>query len=693
MLFTPDGGTLLSGTSDFLKVWKWAQSALGAAVDVSWTKLADLSMHEGKLLGASVQNSFVGVWVVDLNRVELFHSGAERGPGGGGDARGERRARSPRQRRRRSRIRRVAAAAEAASRARGTPNPPPRWIRMGTPWTRTVAAARARRRAGLDANKMARGEERRRAAVAPNQGRHERQLRGGARHRRRPTREGEPSRGVRQTPTPTCGRDGSYPTRARRTVGARDTGRPRGPSSSSSVAEELDDDVSLPGSDAGSKDSLEAEGARDELGRRFVDGSFASPAAARVVARPRVSPRSPRQTTATSRRSDPPRSRRTRGSSTSPKRTRARARTRRSRRPWRARGWNARARRTEASAAPSRIESRRIRVTTPVRSPRSGSSGSGSSGFESERESGSGSDGRRDDRARARPRRDDATDAPGAADTPDAPPDASGTPSFRDPSASDAGDLVERRDGFGLFFVSPRRARRAARVAATPRGRVRGSRASERVGSRGGGGRFRRATVTLARRARSVDRRRRSRRGGGVDSRGDDSAVVDVCRGALESRTATNPGGDALTLELAAALVPRGAAAPPPHVAHADAALRFSRLVAGAFGDAMRGAASPTGRLGVDLAGEESGARGDGAEGAVGGERRVGGNRRGGGRVGAAREGTLGGAGRAVSEGDDEGHALDGDGSYAPETRFRHPYPSRARRDDGRVPVREREYG
>lgn len=103
---------------------------------------------------------------------------------------------------------------------------------------------------------------------------------------------------------------------------------------------------------------------------------------------------------------------------------------------------------------------------------------------------------------------------------------------------------------------------------------------------------------------------------------GDDSAVVDVCRGALESRTATNPGGDALTLELAAALVPL--AAPllrSPHVAHADAALRFSRLVAGAFGDAMRGAASPTGRLGVDLAGEERAARAGTARRALLGER------------------------------------------------------------------------
>jgi len=47
-------------------------------------------VHEGKLLGASVSNSFVGVWVVDLSRVEPFHSGKERGPGGGGTREGSR---------------------------------------------------------------------------------------------------------------------------------------------------------------------------------------------------------------------------------------------------------------------------------------------------------------------------------------------------------------------------------------------------------------------------------------------------------------------------------------------------------------------------------------------------------------------------------------------------------------------------
>jgi len=84
MLFTPEGDALLTGTSEFLKVWRWEPARCCDAVDVSWTKLADLSTHEGKLLGASCSNSFVGVWVVDLAKCEPFHSGKELGPGGGG---------------------------------------------------------------------------------------------------------------------------------------------------------------------------------------------------------------------------------------------------------------------------------------------------------------------------------------------------------------------------------------------------------------------------------------------------------------------------------------------------------------------------------------------------------------------------------------------------------------------------------
>ena len=35
-------------------------------MDVSWKNLKDLSVHDNKLLGANISNSFVGVWVVDL---------------------------------------------------------------------------------------------------------------------------------------------------------------------------------------------------------------------------------------------------------------------------------------------------------------------------------------------------------------------------------------------------------------------------------------------------------------------------------------------------------------------------------------------------------------------------------------------------------------------------------------------------
>ena len=50
---------------EFLKVWRWEPARCCGAPDVSWTKLADLSTHEGKLLGASLEQ-LRGVWVVDL---------------------------------------------------------------------------------------------------------------------------------------------------------------------------------------------------------------------------------------------------------------------------------------------------------------------------------------------------------------------------------------------------------------------------------------------------------------------------------------------------------------------------------------------------------------------------------------------------------------------------------------------------
>ncbi|EFJ23110.1 hypothetical protein SELMODRAFT_442850 [Selaginella moellendorffii] len=68
MGFNPDGRTIVSATQENLKVLSWEPLRYHDAVDVGWSKIADLSIHEGKLLGCSFNQSCVGVWVVDLTR-------------------------------------------------------------------------------------------------------------------------------------------------------------------------------------------------------------------------------------------------------------------------------------------------------------------------------------------------------------------------------------------------------------------------------------------------------------------------------------------------------------------------------------------------------------------------------------------------------------------------------------------------
>ncbi|KAL2635022.1 hypothetical protein R1flu_006501 [Riccia fluitans] len=75
MVFNPDGRALLCGMHESLKVMSWEPLRCHDVVDVGWSKLADLTVHEGKLLGASFQQSCVGVWVVDLMRVYPFQTG------------------------------------------------------------------------------------------------------------------------------------------------------------------------------------------------------------------------------------------------------------------------------------------------------------------------------------------------------------------------------------------------------------------------------------------------------------------------------------------------------------------------------------------------------------------------------------------------------------------------------------------
>ncbi|XP_020115278.1 katanin p80 WD40 repeat-containing subunit B1 homolog isoform X2 [Ananas comosus] len=72
MTFNPDGRTLLCGLHESLKVFSWEPIRCHDAVDVGWSRLSDLNVHDKKLLGCSFNQSCVGVWVVDLSRVEPY---------------------------------------------------------------------------------------------------------------------------------------------------------------------------------------------------------------------------------------------------------------------------------------------------------------------------------------------------------------------------------------------------------------------------------------------------------------------------------------------------------------------------------------------------------------------------------------------------------------------------------------------
>ncbi|XP_038995936.1 katanin p80 WD40 repeat-containing subunit B1 homolog KTN80.4-like isoform X1 [Hibiscus syriacus] len=72
LTFNPDGRTVLCGLHESLKVFSWEPIRCHDGVDVGWSRLSDLNVHEGKLLGCSYNQSCVGVWVVDISRIEPF---------------------------------------------------------------------------------------------------------------------------------------------------------------------------------------------------------------------------------------------------------------------------------------------------------------------------------------------------------------------------------------------------------------------------------------------------------------------------------------------------------------------------------------------------------------------------------------------------------------------------------------------
>ncbi|XP_022957041.1 katanin p80 WD40 repeat-containing subunit B1 homolog [Cucurbita moschata] len=72
LTFNPDGRTLLCGLHENLKVFSWEPIRCHDGVEVGWSRLSDLTVHEGKLLGCSYNQSCVGVWVVDITRTEPY---------------------------------------------------------------------------------------------------------------------------------------------------------------------------------------------------------------------------------------------------------------------------------------------------------------------------------------------------------------------------------------------------------------------------------------------------------------------------------------------------------------------------------------------------------------------------------------------------------------------------------------------
>lgn len=70
--FHPDGRTLLCGLNDGLKVYSWEPVICHDTIDMGWSTLGDLCIHEGKLLGCSYYQSSVGVWVADVSFMDPF---------------------------------------------------------------------------------------------------------------------------------------------------------------------------------------------------------------------------------------------------------------------------------------------------------------------------------------------------------------------------------------------------------------------------------------------------------------------------------------------------------------------------------------------------------------------------------------------------------------------------------------------
>eukprot|EP00238_Polyblepharides_amylifera_P000166 CAMPEP_0196573322 /NCGR_PEP_ID=MMETSP1081-20130531/3235_1 /TAXON_ID=36882 /ORGANISM="Pyramimonas amylifera, Strain CCMP720" /LENGTH=893 /DNA_ID=CAMNT_0041890983 /DNA_START=174 /DNA_END=2855 /DNA_ORIENTATION=- len=67
LAFHSSGTSLVAACPDHIKMWGWEPCRAEDYVDVSWSsKVADVAVHESKVLGCTLRESSVSVWVVDL---------------------------------------------------------------------------------------------------------------------------------------------------------------------------------------------------------------------------------------------------------------------------------------------------------------------------------------------------------------------------------------------------------------------------------------------------------------------------------------------------------------------------------------------------------------------------------------------------------------------------------------------------
>ncbi|GER36479.1 katanin p80 WD40 repeat-containing subunit B1 homolog [Striga asiatica] len=70
--FHPDGRTLFCGLDDSLKVYSWEPVICHDSIDMGWSSLGDLCIHDGKLLGGAYYENSVAVWVADISLIEPY---------------------------------------------------------------------------------------------------------------------------------------------------------------------------------------------------------------------------------------------------------------------------------------------------------------------------------------------------------------------------------------------------------------------------------------------------------------------------------------------------------------------------------------------------------------------------------------------------------------------------------------------